>query len=281
MGCQINSHLVLAFVLLGNTFVADTIAEEKPEWEIGLGVGALSFPAYRGSDEQINIALPVPYIVYRGDWLRADREGFRGIFFDSDRVNLNLSMNVSIPVDSDRVDARDGMPDLKPTLEIGPSLNFTLWHSQDRQRKIELRLPARYAITADSNPESVGWQFTPRLTLDIIDPAKFNGWNLGFLAGPIYGSKKQHDYFYSVDERYATATRNAYDASGGYAGWQILSSLSKRFPNYWIGGFIRYDSLHDAVFADSPLVTSEHYVAGGIAVAWIIGESSKRVTTDD
>lgn len=279
MGYKINSRLAITFALFANTFALEAISEQKPTWEIGLGAGALSFPAYRGSDEQINVVLPLPYIVYRGDWLKADREGIRSIFFESEHVHLNLSMNASIPVDSDRVDVRDGMPDLKPTFEIGPSLDVTLWRSQDRQRKLELRLPARYAMTAETNPEAVGWQFTPRLTLDVIDPAKFKGWNLGLLAGPIYSSKRQHDYFYSVDERYATATRSAYNASGGYAGWQLLGALSKRFPDYWIGGFIRYDSLHDAVFADSPLVTSERYVAGGIAIAWIIGESSQRVTT--
>lgn len=284
MGHKINSIVTsaptaatTALIFIAATFALNAKGEQKPTWEVGLGTGALSFPAYRGSDEQLGIVLPIPYVVYRGDWVKADREGIRSIFFDSERIHLNLSMNASIPVDSDRVDARYGMPDLTPTVEIGPSLNFTLWQSRNRQQKFELRLPARYAITAETNPEAIGWQLTPRLTLDLFSPAKLDGWNVGLLAGPIYSSKRQHDYFYSVDDRYATATRPAYEASGGYAGWQWLGSISKRFPHYWIGGFIRYDSLRDAVFADSPLVTSNHYTTGGIAVAWIIGESSQRI----
>lgn len=269
------------FALFAGVLALDAGAAEKPLWEFGLGAGAVTFPAYRGAKEQSVLVFPTPYLVYRGEWLKADREGVRSIFFDSDRVELNLSVNASIPVDSDRVSARKGMPDLKPTLEVGPSLDFSLWRSTDRQYKLGLRLPARYAFTAEASPAAVGWQFTPRLNFDVIDPAGLHGWNLGVLGGPIFGSKRQHEYFYSVAERYATDTRNAYDASGGYAGWQLLTAVSKRFPNYWIGGFVRYDSLRGAVFADSPLVTSEHYLAGGIAIAWMIGESSRRVVTDE
>jgi len=57
--------------------------------------------------------------------------------------------------------------------------------------------------------------------------------------------------------------------------------LSKRFPSYWVGGFLRYDSLSGAVFGDSPLVKRSNYLAGGIAIAWIIGESSRRVEVTD
>ncbi|HEY3700072.1 MAG TPA: MipA/OmpV family protein [Spongiibacteraceae bacterium] len=271
----------LLFALLGSALAGYALAEQKPLWEIGLGVGAVTFPAYRGSDERQTLLLPTPYFTYHGKLLRADRKGIRGIFLDTDRIELNISTNASIPVDSDRVDARKGMPDLKPTLEIGPSVDIKLWRSDDQRRQLDLRVPARYAFTAEANPQAAGWQFTPRLNFDLIDPLGFNGWNFGVLAGPVYGSKRQHDYFYSVAERYATATRSAYDAPGGYAGWQLLSAVSKRFPGYWVGGFIRYDSLRGAVFANSPLVTSDHYVAGGIAISWIIGKSSQRIETND
>jgi hypothetical protein len=84
-----------------------------------------------------------------------------------------------------------------------------------------------------------------------------------------------------VAPRYATAARNAYDARGGYAGWQMLAVLSKRFPACWVGAFVRYDSLRGAVFDDSPLVVCDRYLAGGIAVAGIIGESSIRVPANE
>src|SRR5690349_18225110 len=50
-------------------------AEEKPLWEAGLGVGAVTFPDYRGSDQANVYPLPLPYFIYRGKFLKADREG--------------------------------------------------------------------------------------------------------------------------------------------------------------------------------------------------------------
>src|SRR5215510_8004444 len=50
---------------------------DQPLWEAGLGVGVLRLPDYRGSDQSRTWVLPVPYIAYRGDILKADREGAR------------------------------------------------------------------------------------------------------------------------------------------------------------------------------------------------------------
>jgi len=58
---------------------------------------------------------------------------------------------------------------------------------------------------------------------------------------------------------------------------QFLAALSKRFPKFWVGGFVRYDTLKNAVFEQSPLVTSKSYFAGGFAVSWIFSESKQRV----
>ena len=270
---------VVCIAALGASFSGH--AQHKPLWEAGLGIGAVTFPDYRGSDRAQTYVLPVPYFVYRGEFLRADRNGLRGRFFDSDRVELNLTMNASPPVDSTDNANRRGMPDLKPTVEIGPSLDLTLWRSGDRRAKLDLRLPLVTGITIEGSPKSTGWQFSPRVNLDLQDPAGMGGWNLGLVAGPLFGDRKQHQYFYSVAQQYATPERPAFVAPSGYAGVQFLVALSKRFPSYWVGGFLRYDSLSGAVFDDSPLVKRSNYLAGGIAMAWIIGESSRRVEVAD
>jgi outer membrane protein len=111
-------------------------AAEKPLWELGVGMSALSFPDYRGSDETSLYAMPFPYIVYHGDFLKADRHGIRGTLFDNDRIELNVSVAASLPVNSDENRARQGMPDLQPTLEIGPSLDLNLWRSDNRRHRL-------------------------------------------------------------------------------------------------------------------------------------------------
>jgi len=271
----------VAMLLLAGLDAGQAVAAEKPLWELGVGLSALSFPDYRGSDESRFFAIPFPYVVYRGTFLKADKDGIRGKFFDSDRIELNGSVGASVPVSSDDNRARQGMPDLQPTVELGPSLDIHLWRSQDRRYTLDVRLPARAAVTVMGGMDYVGWEFSPRLVLDVSDVAGHAGWNLGMLAGPMYGSERSHDYFYSVAPQYATADRPAFDAEAGYAGSQFLVSVSRRYRKHWLGAFVRWDSLNGAVFADSPLVRQENYFAAGIAVAWIFKESSKMVEADD
>lgn len=256
-------------------------AEEKPLWEAGLGVGALVFPDYRGSDEMTVYPVPVPYFVYRGKFLKADRDGVRGELFNRDYVELSISVNATIPVQSEDNAARRGMPDLKPTLELGPSLDVHLWRSASGDTKLDLILPVRAPVTVESSPQSIGWVFSPRLNVDIENVAGFTGWTFGAGVGPIYAADKFHDYFYTVAPRFATAERPAYEAKGGYSGTQFLAALSKRYPKYWVGAYMRLDTLSGAEFEDSPLVRRKSYLAGGIGIAWMIGESKRRVETDD
>src|ERR1700689_4649191 len=110
-------------------------AKDVPLWEFGLGAGAIAFQDYRGSDTTHAYPLPVPYLVYNGKFLKADRDGVRGTLFHQDRVELNLSVNATTPVRSDR--ERSGMPDLRPTLEIGPSMDVHLLRSDDGQVKFD------------------------------------------------------------------------------------------------------------------------------------------------
>lgn len=256
---------------------APAAAEELPLWELGVGVGGFALPDYRGADQGRGYVLPVPYVVYRGDFLKADRRGIRGELFDSERIELNISVAASLPVDSSRNAARAGMPDLRPSLELGPSLEVTLWRSRDGRSLLELRLPLRAAFTLESSPQGIGWVATPNLNLDLPGRGALAGWNFGLLAGPVYGSRRQHEYFYGVAPEFATPARPAYDAPGGYAGLQFLAAASRRFAGFWVGAFVRADTLSGAAFEASPLLKRDTYVAAGAGIAWVLGVSRERV----
>lgn len=262
---------------LGLSAAAAAADRQAPLWEVGAGFGGLLFPDYRGSDESKLYPVPVPYFVYRGDFLKADRDGVRGELFRGSGIELKLSINATIPVSSDNNDARAGMPDLKSTLELGPALDVSLWESADERMRLELQVPLRAPVTLESSPRGIGWLLSPRLNLDVADVGGFSGWNLGLGVGPIFADQRYHDYFYSVDPEYATAWRPAYEADGGYSGAQFVAALSKRYPRFWVGGYVRYDNLSGATFEDSPLVRRRHYAAAGFAVAWILGQSSEQV----
>ena len=97
----------------------------------------------------------------------------------------------------------------------------------------------------------------------------------------MFADRRYNQYFYSVAPQYATAARPEYQAAGGYAGTQSLAALSKRFPKFWVGAYMRFDSLDGAAFVDSPLVQRRTYWSGGFGFAWMIGQSSRLVHVPD
>jgi outer membrane scaffolding protein for murein synthesis (MipA/OmpV family) len=270
---------LLTAAALAAAVAAPAPAEEKPLWELGLGTGFLACNDYRGADTTHVYPLPIPYFVYRGTFLKSDDNGLRALLFNQDLVELNLSVNATTPVRNDS--ARHGMPDLRSTLEVGPALDVHLWRSADRRLKLDLRVPARAAFTVEASPRMIGGFLAPSINLDIAQYRGEYGWKLGLLAGPLFADRRYDEYFYSVAPQYATAGRPAFAAAGGYAGTQILVSLSRRYPAYWIGAYLRHDSLAAASFADSPLVRRDSYWSGGFAVAWMIRQSSRLVESED
>jgi outer membrane scaffolding protein for murein synthesis (MipA/OmpV family) len=255
-----------------------TRAELLPLWELGAGAAVVSLPDYRGADQGRAWLLPFPYIVYRGEVLKADERRVRGLFFERERFELDISANLQPPVDSGDNRARSGMPDLDPVIEIGPSLNLSLHRSPDRRTEVELRLPLRAAIATDlSRVDFAGWVFQPNLNVDFRDTFGRPGLKSGFLLGPMFADRRYHHYYYGVDPDFSAPGRPAYNPGGGYAGTQVIATLSKRFPQFWVGGFIRWDTVNHAVFEDSPLVRTRKFFAAGIAAAWMIGESKTLV----
>jgi outer membrane protein len=252
-------------------------AESLPLWELGAGAAVLSFPDYRGSDKQRGYLLPLPYVVYRGDVLKVDRESVRGLLFKTDRVELDLSINGSVPVRSGNP-ARQGMPDLDPTLELGPSLNVLL--AQDPQcYKLTLKLPVRAVIASDfHHTHNAGVLANPQLDVDV---QMAQGWKLGLVAGALFGDRRYHDYFYSVAPQYAVAGRPAYDAPGGYSGTQFIVSMSKRFDQFWVGAFIKADNVSHAAFETSPLVEKHSNLSVGFGISWIFAQSTERVDASE
>ena len=251
-------------------------ADLLPLWEAGLGFAVVDFPDYPGADERTTYAVPLPYFVYRGERFKIDRDGIRGLFFESDRVELDVSANAAIPVKSTENQARQGMPDLDPTFQIGPTLNFTL--HRDPDRKLQIRLPVRGVVATDfTHAKGAGLVFEPQLVLDINKLELFSGWHFGAAIGPLFADRRYNDYYYTVDPQFATAQRPAYQAPAGFDGMQVLLSTSRRFKNWWVGAFVRYQSLDGAVVRDSPLVRQRYALAGGFGVAWIFARSGTLV----
>ncbi len=255
-------------------------AQNKPLWEWGLGPGAVRLSDYPGSASFRTYVVPVPYIRYRGKFLRSDRDGVRGMVFDEPRVSLNVSLWATVPARSGPDSPRAGMPRLNALIQLGPSLDLHLWHSAGNKMQLDLRLPARIAVTVSSPPHDAGWIAAPHLNLDVRDLGA-PGWNLGLLTGPLFATQRYNRYFYAVPPAYATPARPTYDPPAGYAGSEIIVAVSKRFDGFWVGGFLRYETLSGAVFLNSPLIRSHVDMSGGIGVAWVIGRSEREVEASE
>lgn len=252
----------------------------RPLWEIGAGIAVLSIPDYRGSDEQRQYLLPIPYVVYRGETLQIDRQKVRGLLFKRGPTELDISVNGSVPVRSDKNKVRAGMPNLDPTVEIGPQFNY-LFFDNDQQR-LRLHVPLRSVEAVDhGHLRNVGWMVNPMLNLDIKNTGPDHGWNLGISGGPIWADARYHDYYYSVAPQYATAERPAYDGHGGYSGAHLTLSMSKRYPKMWVGGFVRVNDVHGSAFENSPLLKRKTGFMAGIGMSWVFAQSGKLTLSDD
>jgi outer membrane scaffolding protein for murein synthesis (MipA/OmpV family) len=268
--------VAVAFVLLAPLLLARAAsATEQPLWEAGAGASLLVLPHYLGSDQSHTWLLPLPYAIYRGEILRADRDGGRAILFDREQFELNLSVAATAPTRSEDNRAREGMPDLPATFEIGP--NFQ-WHlARGRGWLLDLRIPLRAVFAWDSGLRHAGWSASPHLNVDWDR----GGWNLGMRLGPSWGDRRLHALFYEVAPAYATPERPAYDARSGDAGWTWIGAVSRRRGDVWFGAYLRADRLDGAVYVDSPLVRQRNSLAYGLAIAWVFAQSDRRVEVRD
>jgi len=254
-----------------------------PRFEWGVGIGALRLPQYRGAKGVDDYVLPVPHVVYRGDALRLDDEGLRGRLFESERLRLDLSLAGNVPVHDRAGGPRAGMPGLDLIVELGPTMDATLWRSVGRGRgahrgrwDLRLRTPVRSALSV-GRPllQQQGWVFSPSLDLRFQRGSRGVHWHATLSAGPLYATRAYHDYFYRVKPEYATPTREAYRPDGGFSGRRTVLTVVASTRYWFWGAFARHDRLAGAVFADSPLVETQDYLALGLVLSRKLGWSTR------
>lgn len=270
-----------AWLLLCGTMPA--MAEMVPRWELGMGVASLGFPDYRGASHTNVRTLPLPYVVYRGDTVQVKREGIAIELLDSDRLEIALSAGASLPGDDEAPSSpRAGMPELLPTFEAGPSLDYWLIKPGERDWQLRLRLPVRAVLASNFRQfEAAGWLVQPQV--DVGRRWQPNGWSVRLRAGlgVLWASEAYHDYFYEVSPQFVTAQRSAFDAQAGYSGVRASLGLSAHRDRWRIGMGLATDRFGDADFADSPLVQTERSLVIGIGVAYRFLASRELTVRED
>lgn len=261
----------LPFIVLTTAVMSAFAAEPQPKWELGVGVGSYMAPHYLGADQSATYTLPVPFLIYRGDRIRTDRGGLLGRIYDSNVMDIRASIDGSLPVNSEDNDARVGMPDLDLMLEAGPTLQFHLFDSANKQLRFDI--PVRAAFSFGNSVEYRGLLSNPRFYYSY----KIDKWQWSSTAGPIFSSEHFQDYFYEVESQYATPLRTAYNAQGGYTGLRTSISVSRHFGSFFAGAFLNYYDLHDVKNEDSPLMKKQDYLSASFAVVWIFAKSDRYI----
>lgn len=255
-------------------------SEEQPLWEIGVAAFGVYGPDYPAADENSTNRLILPYLIYRGEIIRAGEDGFvKAHAFETERVELDLSLDGAFNADSDDNDAREGMDDLDYLFGIGPELKVHLYRDEAGQKELDLKFQLRAVFSTDlSNLNQRGYAFETQLRYEhehLFHPdLKFVG-----SVGPIWATEKLMDYFYQVDSKDVLPQRQEFDASGGYLGTElnagmVVTMLENR-GRLFFG--VRVGFHQEAENEDSPLFRDETTYAVGLGFAYQLFESEKKI----
>ncbi len=246
-----------------------------PLWEAGVFGMVGRLPHYRGADEYKVYALPLPYGVYRGKVLQADREGVRGLFYRGPRIETDLSLNGNPPV-NDGNHAREGMAELEPLIEMGPAVKIQLLPRQ-RYERLYVETAARAVVSIDRGDLGSRYEGN-RVTIGLaLAEARFRPWMMGMRTGIDFADAGYNSYFYDVSDAEALPDRPPYRSGGGYGGWSLSAFLSRQLTRDITASLYgRWDNVDGAVYADSPLVKNRNNVMVGVAMSWRIAASSRR-----
>jgi len=274
--------LFAAFTLNGGGLLAQETSpslEMKPLWEAGVFGAVGRLPHYRGSDEYNVYVLPLPFLIYRGEVLNADRDGVRGIFYKSERIETDISMSGNPPVDRND-SARQGMPELNPLVEVGPAVKYYLYRGEPAP-SLYLQAAIREVTAVDVSNWGVSYEGLrggPSLNFTGYEPVPNGPWSFGLSAGVDFTSSRYNRYFYDVTEEQVQPGRGVYHSDGGYAGFSLSAYALRTFtPRFSWGLYARWDNIDGAVYEDSPLVKDRNNYVLGTALIWTIQQSKQYV----
>jgi outer membrane scaffolding protein for murein synthesis (MipA/OmpV family) len=259
-----------------NTPALDSGTKESPPplplWEAGLFGFGITQTAYPGADERVSRALALPYVIYRGRYLRADRGtvGLRAL--KTPRIEMDIGFAATLGSHSSDIAARQGMADLGTMIEFGPRLKIYLGDELSGRGDSRLQFPLREVIDISHGFVSRGIAFEPQWVTD----TRLKRWFVSFNLGAMFGDGKLSNTYYGVAPAEATPTRPRYVARSGLialrAGLFAAHPLSRDVRMFYL---LRIDSLAGAANRDSPLVRRNIGWTAGIGLSWALSRSEQ------
>jgi MipA family protein len=202
----------------------------------------------------VNLIYGLPYVIYRGEYLRVDRGtvGVRAI--KTERTELDVGFDASLGSRAEEVEARRGMDDLGILLEFGPRLKITLGDVSKGRTDSRIQLPLRGVFDASDHFGFRGIAFEPQW---VFDKRLAHGWQTSLNLGAVFGDQKLVDTFYLR------------------AGMFVSHAVSHDVRFF---GVIRLDSVNGSANYNSPLIRRDHGWFVGIGLAWALARSEARAS---
>ncbi len=266
--------LAIGLGLLSTSIIAQAQDPTPPLWEAGLLGGFASTPSYPAATDRATRAIVLPYLIYRGEVLRADRDGIGARVVHTDDVEFDIGFAASLPSRATDNAARIGMTDLGTLLEFGPRLKWTLARPSAASR-LRVELPLRGVLEFNSGVNAQGVVFEPELIYETRDVAA--GWGFSASGSLVWGDRRLNNFFYGVAPQFSTALRPTYEAQAGLIASRLSLSTSRHFgDDLRLFAFVRFESYAGAANQGSPLHLQSSGSSLGLALAWTLGRSEQR-----
>ena len=256
-------------------------AIERPLWELGAGGLIGRFEAWPAGAERRTLGLLYPWFVYRGDVLRVQDGSVTARLVDRRRFVLDMSFDAAPSAAATDVGARAGMPGLGWLLEAGPRLRMRLDDPADRDERWFASLSARAAISIDGGVTARGVLVAP--SVDYLN-RKLLGTRLTLNASLAaeFATADYTEPLYGVAPAYATPTRPAYEARGGYVGTRLYGAAQYRWSEtVTLFAFVDAGLYDRAANRSSPLFERTRGGSAGVGLAFTLARSATRVTVSD
>ncbi len=254
----------------------DTDVGSKPLWEAGIGGFAGAVADYPGSDQYRVRGLPLPFFIYRGDFLRSDANGPR-LQKSSGIVEWELSGGGSLASNS-KGGARSGMPNLDYLLEVGPKAKITVAKPTDTSRvTVDVALREAISTNFSSRLRTQGELFAPDIAYE--ERAIFgSAWSVRTSLGAQFATAALQRYYYEVEPQYARPGRPAYDARAGYLGSTLAFTAFRQVTrSFTVFAGVNVNNYNGAANVDSPLLRTHNDLGVAVGFAWSIGQSTRLV----
>ncbi len=265
--------MLLALLLAAPVAAQAQASADLPLWEIGAVGFGVSQQAYPGASEQVRRALALPYVIYRGKYLRADRDNVGVRVVNKERYELDVGFAGAFGSRASDTEARRGMPELGTLIEFGPRLKWNLGAAPGDGR-LRADVALRGVFDLSDRLRYKGLSLEPRL---VYERRGEGGWRYGASGGPLLGNARLADTFYGVAPAYALPDRPAYAAKAGLIAWRLgVSATRELTPDLRLFLFGRLDSVASAANRDSPLVRKTNGGSVGVGLSYTFARSSQR-----